>query len=243
MNIKNWKIGEIVFLCLTTLASILTFALVKNRNWLAFSCSIVGIVSMFSFSKGFVIAPILGVIYDAFYIAVAATQRFWGEVIIFAGIMLPVELASIFNWFKNKNKDNSALVTSNKISKKEWFILGSVIIASTVGLFFVLQALGTNQLVINTLSLAANGAGVYLMFRRNKYYSLAYCIDDLVSIVLWAMAVATAGVQFLPSLVCMISFALIDFYGFVVWTKKDKQAQQQSTKTQPDKNITEEKQA
>ena len=243
MNIKNWKIGEIVFLCLTTLASILTFALVKNRNWLAFSCSIVGIVSMFFFSKGFVIAPILGVIYDAFYIAVAATQRFWGEVIIFAGIMLPVELASIFNWFKNKNKDNPALVTSNKISKKEWFILGSVIIASTVGLFFVLQALGTNQLVINTLSLAANGAGVYLMFRRNKYYSLAYCIDDLVSIVLWAMAVATAGVQFLPSLVCMISFALIDFYGFVVWTKKDKQAQQQSTKTQPDKNITEEKQA
>ena len=243
MNIKNWKIGEIVFLCLTTLASILTFALVKNRNWLAFSCSIVGIVSMFFFSKGFVIAPILGVIYDAFYIAVAATQRFWGEVIIFAGIMLPVELASIFNWFKNKNKDNPALVTSNKISKKEWLILGSVIIASTVGLFFVLQALGTNQLVINTLSLAANGAGVYLMFRRNKYYSLAYCIDDLVSIVLWAMAVATAGVQFLPSLVCMISFALIDFYGFVVWTKKDKQAQQQSTKTQPDKNITEEKQA
>ena len=243
MNIKNWKIGEIVFLCLTTLASILTFALVKNRNWLAFSCSIVGIVSMFFFSKGFVIAPILGVIYDAFYIAVAATQRFWGEVIIFAGIMLPVELASIFNWFKNKNKDNPALVTSNKISKKEWFILGSVIIASTVGLFFVLQALGTNQLVINTLSLAANGAGVYLMFRRNKYYSLAYCIDDLVSIVLWSMAVATAGVQFLPSLVCMISFALIDFYGFVVWTKKDKQAQQQSTKTQPDKNITEEKQA
>ena len=242
MNIKNWKIGEIVFLCLTTLASILTFALVKNRNWLAFSCSIVGIVSMFFFSKGFVIAPILGVIYDAFYIAVAATQRFWGEVIIFAGIMLPVELASIFNWFKNKNKDNPALVTSNKISKKEWFILGSVIIASTVGLFFVLQALGTNQLVINTLSLAANGAGVYLMFRRNKYYSLAYCIDDLVSIVLWAMAVATAGVQFLPSLVCMISFALIDFYGFVVWTKKDKQAQQQSTKPQPDKNITEEKQ-
>lgn len=216
MNIKNWKIGEIVFLCLTTLASILTFALVKNRNWLAFSCSIVGIVSMFFFSKGFVIAPILGVIYDAFYIAVATTQRFWGEVIIFAGIMLPVELASIFNWFKNKNKDNPALVTSNKISKKEWFILGSVIIASTVGLFFALQALGTNQLVINTLSLAANGAGVYLMFRRNKYYSLAYCIDDLVSIVLWAMAVATAGVQFLPSLVCMISFALIDFYGFVV---------------------------
>ena len=41
----------------------------------------------------------------------------------------------------------------------------------------------------------------------------------------------------------MISFALIDFYGFVVWTKKDKQAHQQSTKTQPDKNITEEKQA
>ncbi|MBQ7327617.1 MAG: hypothetical protein IJX00_01465 [Clostridia bacterium] len=35
----------------------------------------------------------------------------------------------------------------------------------------------------------------------------------------------------------------LDFYGFVAWTKTDKQAQQQSTKTQADKNITEEKQA
>ena len=57
---KNWKIGEIVFLCLTTLASILTFAFVKNRNWLAFSCTIVGIVSMFFFSIGFNRALVYG---------------------------------------------------------------------------------------------------------------------------------------------------------------------------------------
>ena len=240
MATKNWKIGEIIFLCLTTLASVVVFAVVENRNWLSFCCSIIGIVSMFLFSKGFVIAPILGVIYDGFYIAVAATQRFWGEVIIFAAIMIPVEMASIFNWFKNKNNENPALVKSNKIHKKEWCVLGAVVLCATVGLYFLLQALNTNQLIVNTLSLAANSVGVYLMFRRSKYYSIAYCIDDLVGIILWSLAVATAGVQFLPSLVCMISFALIDFYGFVVWTKKDKEVQSNHQTLQNDSSQNEE---
>lgn len=221
-HFKNWKTWELIFMFVASIIATIPFLIFKEKNILSLICSIVGIVSMILISKGFVYAPILGVIYDALYIAVSWSQNYFGEVIIFAVIMIPMELFSVFTWLKNKNKQDQDLVQTNKLHKKEIFILIALSIAITISFYFVLRALNTNELIINTISLTANFIGVYLMFRRSKFYALSYFIDDLIAITLWIITIVVSGTQFIPNLICLVCFAVIDIYGFITWSKNEK---------------------
>lgn len=228
--LKNWKIGELVFMVVAVLIATIPFLIFKEKNILSLICSIIGIISMIFISKGFVYAPILGVIYDALYIAVSWSQNYYGEVIIFAFIMIPMELFSVFTWLKNKNKQEQELVQTNKLHKKEVGILIILSIVITISFYFILRALNTKELFINTISLTANFIGVYLMFRRSKYYALSYFVDDLIAITLWIITIVISGIEFIPNLICLICFAVIDIYGFITWSKNEKNENNDSKK-------------
>lgn len=228
--LKNWKIWELVFMVVAVLIATIPFLIFKEKNILSLICSIIGIISMIFISKGFVYAPILGVIYDALYIAVSWSQNYYGEVIIFAFIMIPMELFSVFTWLKNKNKQEQELVQTNKLHKKEVGILIILSIVITISFYFILRALNTKELFINTISLTANFIGVYLMFRRSKYYALSYFVDDLIAITLWIITIVVSGIEFIPNLICLICFAVIDIYGFITWSKNEKNENNDSKK-------------
>ena len=228
--LKNWKIWELVFMVVAVLIATIPFLIFKEKNILSLICSIIGIISMIFISKGFLYAPILGVIYDALYIAVSWSQNYYGEVIIFAFIMIPMELFSVFTWLKNKNKQEQELVQTNKLHKKEVGILIILSIVTTISFYFILLALNTKELFINTISLTANFIGVYLMFRRSKYYALSYFVDDLIAITLWIITIVVSGIEFIPNLICLICFAVIDIYGFITWSKNEKNENNDSKK-------------
>lgn len=215
--LKSWNLFEIIFLFSSFFALILCFVFSVDRSWLTLTSSLLGVVAVLFVAKGFVIAPIVNLIYGGFYIAISALQHYFGEVIIYACVMTPIYIFSIISWLGNRSKEQEEIVEVNKIYWKEYLAIFLGAIVATFSFYFILKALNTNELEINTASLIFSLVASYLMLRRSSFYALAFLADDIIAIALWSMAVINFGLQFLPTVVSFCVFLINDLYGFIHW--------------------------
>ncbi len=219
---KSWKWYEIVMLFISLLAVVLCFVFSEEKNWLSLVNSVIGIISVLAVSKGLIYAPVINIIFLIIYGVLSATLNYWGEVLICVFVTLPVCISSIVSWFKNRSSENRDIVVINKVSAKEYGFLFIAIAVITVGAYFLLWALNTNQLIISTISIVTSVGASYLLFRRSPYYAIGYILNDFVLISLWTMSVINYGLGNLPTLVSFCIFLFNDSYGLFRWLKSAK---------------------
>ena len=141
--------------------------------------------------------------------------------------MIPISVLAIIEWLKNKNKDNSDVVEVNKIKGKEYLYLAFATVLATVGFYFLLKVLNTNELIISTISLITSMVAAYLMLRRCSYYALGFILNDIILIVLWSLVVVNSGIGYLPTVISFCVFLINDIYGFIHWKMEEKKQQKQ----------------
>ena len=91
----------------------------------------------------------------------------------------------------------------------------------TIGFYFILDHFETANIIPSTLSVTTTFIAVYLTFRRSPYFALAYAANDIVLIILWALA-AAEDISYLSVLICFAMFLLNDLYGFTNWKRMEK---------------------
>lgn len=236
--LKNWNWFEIIFLIVSYIALTLCFVLGTEKNAFSFIVSLVGVSSVMLVAKGLTIAPIVSIIYNILYATLSVTQKYYGETIIYTVIMIPLSIISLVSWVKNKSGGKEEQVQVNKISKKEYLILSLVIVVVTIGFYFLLKALHTNELIVSTISLVAPVISAYLMLRRSSYYAICFIVSNAVLIVLWGLSIKTAGAGFLPTICSFVIFTVLDVYGLIHWKQEEKR---QNKETQENKEPIEDK--
>ncbi len=236
--LKNWNWFEIIFLIVSYIVLTLCFVLGTEKNTFSFIVSLVGVSSVMLVAKGLTIAPIVSIIYNILYATLSVTQKYYGETIIYTVIMIPLSIITLVSWVKNKNGGKGEQVQVNKISKKEYLILSLVIVVVTIGFYFLLKALHTNELIVSTISLVAPVISAYLMLRRSSYYAICFIVSNAVLIVLWGLSIKTAGAGFLPTICSFVIFTVLDVYGLIHWKQEEKR---QNKETQENKEPIEDK--
>ena len=83
----------------------------------------------------------------------------------------------------------------------------------TIIFYYILKAFNTTNLVPSTISVTTSFIAVYLTFRRNPYFALAYAANDIVLIILWILASAT-NISFFSVIICFVIFLINDIYEF-----------------------------
>ena len=68
--------------------------------------------------------------------------------------------------------------------------------AVTLIFYFVLAAFHTKNIQPSTISVTTSFLAVYLTFRRSPFYAVGYAANDIVRIVLWALAAAETPAYF-----------------------------------------------
>ena len=122
------------------------------------------------------------------------------------------------------NFDNSVIfclrseVSINKISAVETALMLLLTAAVTLVFWFILKALGTASLLPSTVSVATSFAAAYLTFRRSPYYAVSYALNDIVLILLWAIA-TVHDAAYLSVVTCFAVFFVNDLYGFISWNR------------------------
>ena len=214
---KNWNLFEMCFLIGSLLALVLCFVFSADKNVFSFVASLIGVLSVITVAKGLVIAPFIDIVYNVLYAIISIFQGYYGELIIYTLIMIPISVMAIISWRKNRNKDNKDIVEVNTIGLKEYIYLAIVTIVASVGFYFLLKALNTNEIVVSLLAFITSTVASYLMLRRSSYYALGFILNDAALIVLWAIVVVNSGMGYLPTVISFCVFLVNDIYGFIHW--------------------------
>ena len=218
----KWKWYELLVLGIGEVAVIVSFICTSEKNWLSLFSSVIGIFVVMSTSKGLVIAPIVNIAFNVLYSIESITQKYYGEAIIYIFLMMPIAVFTIIQWLKNKNPERQEEVLVGKMKKIEYLFLVIATIVLTIAFYYLLKALGTNELIVSTISLVTSVVASYLLIRRSSYYAIGFILNDIVLIVLWGLASAK-DIALLPQTICFVAFLLSDAYGFIRWKMEEKQ--------------------
>lgn len=214
---KDWSTFEKILLIGSVLIVSFTGIIFKS-DLLTTICSIVGIITALLLAKGKYLGQVFGLLIVILYSIVSFKNKFYGEVIIYLLIMLPMYIMGIISWIRHQDKETNA-VEVNKITKKEWITVALVSIVCFMGIYLILKSFNTNQLFISSLSVLDSLFAIYLQIRRSKYSFYFYVINDLVLILLWGIPCVTGSVVLIPMLMNPIINLINDIYGIVNWRK------------------------
>ena len=201
-------------------AILVGFFVGQDANYLSLFSSMFGVTLIIFNAKGNVWGQVFAIIFSILYGILSYTKAYYGEMIIYFALMIPIHIASIIIWLRNPNKNAEHLeVKINSLSALEYSIAGICAVGLTVAFYFLLDVLGTDNLIVSTISLVTSLAAAYLMLRRCEYFSICFVLNDVILIVLWSLKLSTDGISVLPSVLCFCLFLINDVYCFISWRK------------------------
>lgn len=228
---KNWKGYNIVDLILISLGVIVVTVsgIMFKSKWYVITSTLLGLFCVFTQAKGKVSTQFIGIVYFCFYIFISYSQKYYGEALLYLLIMLPLYIYGVIHWLSHRDKKDNVVIVKSNLSLKEWCISGFCFLIIAVGVFFLLKALNTAQLIINALSFLSMLPAVYLLTRRCKWNQVAFLINDFIVPVLWIFLVVQGDLSFLPMCIYHIFQITYDVYGLIEWIKLEKKQQNKNT--------------
>ena len=197
---------------------LVSFCIFDRESYMTLCASLIGVTSLIFNAKGNPFGQLLAVVFSLLYGGISYTFAYYGEMITYLGMTMPMAVFALIAWLRNPYNGNRAEVRVNAISRREagWMSLGAA--AVTAVFYFVLAYFHTANLLPSTVSVTTSFLAVYLTFRRSPYFALAYAANDLVLIVLWTLASAE-DIRYISVVVCFAAFFANDIYGYISWQR------------------------
>ena len=191
--------------------------LLSNGDILSLLASLVGVTALIFMAKGDVLGQILTVVFSLLYGVVSLHMRYYGEMITYLGMSMPIAAAAAIEWLRHPYEGTREVEVA-RLSKGRLPVLIFGSVAVTVVFYFILAALGTARLIVSTVSVTTSFAAAYLTYCRSPWYALAYAANDVVLMILWILA-AIEDITYLPMLACFTMFLANDLYAFINWRR------------------------
>lgn len=209
---------ELILWSLSIIFIVFSFCIFDRRSYLTLIASLIGVTSLIFSAKGNPIGQTLMIVFSLLYGIISYTFSYYGEMITYLGMTMPMALFALIAWLKNPYRGNKAQVKVNTIGKAEQCFMYLLSLIVTVVFYFILKYFGTANIIPSTLSVTTSFLAVYLTFRRCPTFALAYAANDIILIVLWVLASFTE-MRYISVVVCFFAFLLNDIYGYINWKK------------------------
>ncbi|MGN0690266.1 MAG: nicotinamide riboside transporter PnuC [Oscillospiraceae bacterium] len=188
-------------------------------DFLTLTAAWIGITSLIFAAKGNVWSQVLMIVFSILYGIISWRFRYWGEMITYLGMTMPMAIWSMITWIKNPAK-NGKEVAIQRLNKKH--IIGIIFFGTiiTVVFYYILSAFDTPNIVFSTISITTSFIAASLTMLRTPYFALAYASNDIVLIILWSLA-SVENPVYIPVVVNFVIFFVNDMYGFISWKKRE----------------------
>lgn len=195
-----------------------SFFIFSGNGILTLIASLLGVTSIIINAKGHPAGQLMMVVFSILYGIISYSFAYYGEMATYLGMTGPMALFSFISWLRNPFKKGAAEVRVNTVSLPEIILMSIITSVVTLIFYHILAIFGTANLPISTLSVSTSFIAVYLTFRRSAFFSLAYAANDVILILLWAMASRT-DTGYISVVICFVLFLICDVYGFISWEK------------------------
>ena len=220
--------GELTLWFSSMALIIASYFIFNNSNYLTLAASIIGVTALVLTAKGNPLSQVLMIIFCLLYTYISWTFSYYGEMLTYLGMSLPMSFIVLISWLKNpfKGKKSEVAVSQRPLSEREKKLMWKLTIVVTIVFYFILKFFNTANLIVSTFSISTSFMAVFLSSKRNPYFALAYAANDIVLIVLWVLASFTDS-SYISVVVCFLAFLANDIYTFINWkriAKKQKDA-------------------
>ncbi len=198
-----------------------SFVLFSKDSCISMIASLVGVTSLIFCAKGHPAGQVLMIIFSIIYGYISYIFSYYGEMITYLAMTLPMAVFSLVSWLRNPFKGDKSQVEIAKLQSKDIYVMIFLTFAVTVVLGIILIKLNTANIVPSILSISTSFAAAFLTYKRCPYFPLVYGLNDIVLIVLWVLA-SLKDLSYVSVVVCFIVFLINDLYGFVSWKKMEK---------------------
>lgn len=214
--VNYFTTAEKLLWSISVLCTVFSFLIFDRENYLSLAASLIGVTSLVFNAKGNPFGQFLMIIFSLLYGVISFTFSYYGKMITYLGMTMPMAAFALVSWLKNPYNGNTAEVKVNTLGKCEFFLTFVAAAAVTAVFYFILTTFNTANIVPSTISVTTSFLAVYLTFRRSHYFAAAYAANDIILIILWVMASAT-DIKYISVVVCFTAFLANDIYGFISW--------------------------
>ncbi len=208
----------------SALLILVSFFVFEKSNYLTLVASLVGATSLIFNAKGNPFGQILMILFSLLYGVISFQYAYYGEMITYLGMTAPMALVALVSWLRHPYKNNKTEVAVNSLKPKESVLIFVLSVVVTVGFYYILVFFNTANIIPSTISVTTSFVAAYLTFRRSPYFAIAYALNDVVLILLWAMA-SVDDVSYISVVICFVIFLVNDIYGFISWMNMKKRQQ------------------
>ena len=215
---KYFSKAEIILWSSSVALVLISFLAFDRENYFTLFASLIGVTSLIFNAKGNPVGQILMIIFSLMYGIISFTFAYYGEMITYIGMTLPMAVFALVSWLKNPYNGNKAEVKVNSVGKTETCFMLVISVIVSIVFYFILEYFDTSNLIPSTVSVTTSFVAAYLTFRRSPYFALAYASNDIVLIILWVMA-SFQDIKYISVVVCFAAFLINDIYGYISWRK------------------------
>ncbi len=210
--------NDIALWTFSSVLIIVSFFIFDRKSYMTLGASLIGVTSLIFSAKGNPLGQLLMIIFSLLYGIISYSFRYYGEMITYLGLTMPMAIFALIAWLKNPYNGNKAEVRVNELTAKENAFMWVITAIVTVVFYFILKHFHTENIIPSTISVTTSFIAVYLTYRRSPYFALAYAANDIVLIILWILA-SFSDMRYISVVVCFVAFLFNDIYGYINWQK------------------------
>lgn len=212
---REWSIwlGSIIIVLISNLAT-------KDFDLLTLVAALTGVTSLIFVAKGKVWGQVLMILFSILYGIISFRFRYWGEMMTYLGMTLPMAVWSTITWIENPSENNGNEVQIQSLSKKHIVALCISGIIVTAVFYYILKSFNTPNIIFSTISIITSFIAASLTMLRSSYYAVWYAVNDVVLIILWVLA-SLKDPAYIPVVVNFSIFFMNDMYGFMSWKQRE----------------------
>lgn len=218
---SNFRFYDYILLIVSVFVVITSNMMTGNVSPLVLVATSLGVIALLFLAKGNVWGQIICIIFCTLYGIISFKIKYYGEMITYVFMTLPMAVFSTVSWLKNPSKEDKATVTIHKLTKREKVLTTLLSIIVTWTFYYILKYFDTANLTISTLSITTSFLASYLTYYRNPYYAFWYGLNDIVLIILWVLA-TIENFGYFPMIICFAIFLINDSYAFILWKLRQK---------------------
>ena len=218
---SNFRYYDYILLVVSVAVVITSNIMTGTVSPLVLVATSLGVIALLFLAKGNVWGQIICIIFCILYGIISFETRYYGEMITYVCMSLPMAVVSTVSWLKNPSEKDKSAVEIHKLTKREKILSVIFSIIVTWIFYYILKAFNTANLTVSTLSITTSFLASYLTYYRNPYYAFWYGINDIVLIVLWIVATIN-DFSYFPMIICFVIFLINDSYAFILWKIRQK---------------------
>ncbi len=213
----NLKFSEMVVLALIYLVLIVNLLVFKD-NPAAVLSAFFGITYTFLAGKGNPVCYLFGIAGSGFYGYLAFHNALWGNLILYLGYYLPMQILGFFRWNKHLKSGKNEIVKIS-LSLKERVILCSITTLFTFASIAILYFMQDKNPIIDGITTIFSIAGMYLTVRRAIEQWQVWMVVNGLSAIMWFL-IALNGVKVYSTVVMWSVYFVLAIYFYVCWNKE-----------------------